>query len=239
MNTWQKGCTGLALLLAAASVSAEIYHYTDDNGRKIYVDRQSQIPAQYREQVQIRKEESQTLNRVERERRQKVLDQLQEKKGAKGEIAGIEAEMGKLEQKASVNGNSVRVPVEIRYLARTVTANLIVDTGASRTILHSNIARRMGVTPKPNGRARIVGGASLPLGMIETDSLSIGPVVKEGLELAVITPSESLDYDGLLGMDVLGSVKYEIDMERGLVIWNADRYRELERKKEALLSQGD
>lgn len=235
MKGWRKSCAGVVMLLAAATVSAEIFHYTDDRGRKIYVDRQSQIPAKYRDQVKVRKEESQTLNRAERERREKVLDELQVQKGSKGELADLEAEMAELEQQANVSGNSVRVPVEIRYLTRTVTANLIVDTGASRTILHRNVARKMGVTPKPSGKARVVGGASLPLGVMNTDALSFGPVTKEGLELAVITPTEPMDYDGLLGMDVLGSVKYEIDMERKVVIWNLDRYRELQRKRDQLL----
>lgn len=239
MKGWHKSCLGAVVLLATTAVSAEIFHYTDDRGRKIYVDRQSQIPIQYREQVKIRKEESQTLSAAERERRQKILGDLETQKGAKGEIASIEAEMAKLEQKANVTGNSVRVPVEIRYLTRTVTANLIVDTGASRTIVHRNVARRMGVTPKPSGQARVVGGARLPLGIMSTDALSFGPVTREGMQLAVISPTESMDYDGLLGMDVLGSVKYEIDMERKVVIWNADRYRDLKRQRDALIAQAE
>lgn len=237
MKGWHKSCLGAAVLLATTAAAADIFHYTDDRGRKIYVDRQSQIPAQYREQVKIRKEESQTLSTGERERRKKVLGNIEAQKGAKGEIASIEAEMAKLEQKANVTGNSVRIPVEIRYLTRTVTANLIVDTGAARTILHRNVARRMGVSPKPSGQARVVGGARLPLGVMNTDALSFGPVTKEGLELAVISPAESMDYDGLLGMDVLGSLKYEIDMDRKVVIWNADRYRDLKRQRDDLIAQ--
>ncbi|MBP0048863.1 clan AA aspartic protease [Marinobacterium sp. AK62] len=227
---------GLLAFSLVATAQAEIFHYTDDRGRKIYVDRKSQIPAQYRDQVEVRKEESETLSRAERERRQQVLDSLEAQKGAQGRLAQLKAEMEALEQPADIQGNSVRIPVQIRYLTRSVSANLIVDTGASRTIIHRNIARRLGVTPRPSGQARVVGGAQLPLGIMPVEALTFGPVTLEDRELAVISPSEPLEYDGLLGMDVLSSLKYEIDIERGVVIWHADRYRELQAEHDEQLA---
>jgi len=234
-----KWLLGVMALLGAAAVSAEVYHYTDSNGRKIYVDRKSQIPAQYREQTKVRQEESQTLNRAERERRQQTLDRIETMKGSRAEVARIEAEMASLEQAAEVKGNSVKVPVKIRYLGKTVTARLIVDTGASRTILHKNIGRRLGANATPRGQARVVGGAVIPLGVISAKEVNFGPVSKRDMELAVIDTSEAMDYDGLLGMDILSTLKYELDMERKLVVWNADRYRALAREREELLAQAN
>ncbi|PSL15842.1 aspartyl protease [Marinobacterium halophilum] len=233
---------GLVLLTQpvwVTPVAAEIYHYVDDRGRKVYVDRQSQIPPQFRSQTQRLKEESATLSTSERMRREQTLQRLDAQKGARGEVAAIEAEMASLEQRANVNGNSVQVPVTLRYLGKTKTVNLIVDTGASRTVLHQSAVRSLGAVGKPAGFAQVVGGARIPTSLIPVDGLSFGPVDQGKSELLVIEPTAAPGYDGLLGMDILSQLKYEIDMQRKVVIWHADRYRELARTKQELLAKAE
>ncbi|MBA4501289.1 retropepsin-like aspartic protease [Marinobacterium marinum] len=224
----------VATPLWTTSVSAEIYHYVDHNGRKIYVDRQSQIPPEYRDQMTRLKEESQTLSRSERARREQVLQRLEASKGTLGEMAAIEAEMASLEQRAMVKGNSVQVPVELRYQGKRKTVNLIVDTGATRTLLHKSTAKSLGAALRPGGHAQVVGGARIPTSLMPVDGLSFGPVDQGKSELLIIEPSVTPGYDGLLGMDILGKLKYEIDLERQVVIWHADRYRELARTRQEL-----
>ncbi|GAA0693063.1 hypothetical protein GCM10009104_20390 [Marinobacterium maritimum] len=231
---------GLALLLPSLwgiPAVAEVYHYVDQHGRKIYVDRQSQIPPQYRGQTQRLKEESETLSHSARERRAQILQRLEAEKGAKGEVAAIEAEMASLEQRAIVNGNSVQVPVELRYQGKRKTVNLIVDTGATRTLLHKSTIRSLGAMLRPAGHAQVVGGARIPTSLMPVDGISFGPVDQGKSELLVIEPSTVPGYDGLLGMDILGKLKYEIDMDRKVVIWHADRYRELARTRQELLAE--
>jgi len=227
----------LGMLVLAQPVSAEIYHYVDERGRKVYVDRQSQIPPQFRDQVQTRQEESNTLSKSERERRALVLERIETRDGAEAEMRKIEAEMDELEQPASVEGNSVKIPVEMRYLGRTLTLNLIVDTGATRTLLHRSAIRGFNAVPRPAGYATVVGGARIPTSVMTINRMSFGPVERNGAEVLVIDPQSNLPYDGLLGMDVLSTVKYEIDLQRGLVIWEADRYRELARARDELLAR--
>lgn len=239
MNRTVRWVAGVVVLLGATATSAEIYHYTDNTGRKIYVDRQSKIPPQYREQVSVRQEESQTLGRKERERRQQAFDELDMRDGVKAELARIEAKMEALEQAADITGNSVKVPVEVRYLGKRTTANLIVDTGASRTILHRNIARRLGAKPQVKGHARVVGGAQIPLSLMKANEVSFGPVSMDDIELAVIDPSESQGYDGLLGMDILSTLKYEFDLERSVVIWDVNQHRDLAQRRDALLAKAE
>lgn len=40
-------------------------------------------------------------------------------------------------------------------------------------------------------------------------------------------------------MSILGKLKYEIDMERKVVIWHADRYRELAQARKELLATAE
>ena len=237
MNRAVKWVAGVMMLLGTAAIQAEVYHYTDSAGRKIYVDRKSKIPPQYREQISVRQEESQTLGRIERERREQAFAAQDVRNGVQAELARIETRMAALEQRAEIKGNSVRVPVEIRYLGKTTTANLIADTGASRTILHRNIARRLGASTQVKGQARVVGGAQIPLSMMNAGRVSFGPISMDDIELAVIDPSEAQSYDGLLGMDILSSLKYEFDLERSVVIWDANQHRDLAQQREALLAK--
>jgi putative transposon-encoded protein len=238
-KTLVAGLALVALPLLTSPVAAEIFHYVDHNGRKVYVDRQSQIPPQFRDQIQRLQEESETLSTAERARREQVLQRLEAEQGAKGELAEIEAEMASLEQRATVNGNSVQVPVELRYLGKRKTVNLIVDTGASRTLLHQDAVRSLGAMQRPAGMAQVVGGARIPTSLMPVDGVSFGPVDQGKSELLVIRPSVAPGYDGLLGMDILGKLKYEIDMERKVVIWHADRYRELALVRKELLASAE
>lgn len=233
---------GLVLLMQPLWLTpalAEIYHYVDQHGRKIYVDRQSQIPPQYRARTQTLKEESETLTPAQQVRRAQHLEQLQAQQGIQGEIAAIDAQLAALEQPARVSGNSVRVPVELRYLGQRRTVQLVVDTGASRTLLHKGAIGRLGGLLRPAGQAQVVGGARIPTSRLSVDGLSFGPVEQGAMELMVIEPSQPLDYDGLLGMDILGQLKYEIDLPRQRVIWHADRYRELQRTRQALQARAE
>jgi hypothetical protein len=233
-----KAVWGLIGVLALVQpVSAEIYHYVDERGRKVYVDRQSQIPPQFRDQVQTRQEESNTLSKSERERRALVLERIETQSEAQAEIGRIEAEMQTLEQRASIEGNSVKVPVVMRYLGRTLTLNLIVDTGATRTLLHRNAIAGFNAVPRPAGYATVVGGARIPTSVMTINQMTFGPVERNGAEVLVIDAQPGIGYDGLLGMDVLSTVKYEIDLQRGVMIWEADRYRELVRARDTLLAR--
>lgn len=227
----------VGVLVLAQPVSAEIYHYVDERGRKVYVDRQSQIPSQFRQQVQTRQEESKTLSRSERERRALVLDQIETRSDAEAEINKIETEMRSLEQVASIEGHSVKIPVKMRYLGRVLTLNLIVDTGATRTLLHRQAIRGFNAVPRPTGYATVVGGGRIPTSVLTINEMTFGAVERNGAEVLVIDAQPGLPYDGLLGMDVLSTVKYEIDLPRGLVIWEADRYRELTRARDELLAR--
>lgn len=233
---------GLSLVVSLAGVmpaSAVVYHYIDHNGRKIYVDRQSQIPPEFRSQTKRLKEESETLSQTERARRAQILQRLEAEKGIQGEIAAIEAEMASLEQRAKVQGNSVQIPVELRYIGKRKTVNLIVDTGATRTLLHKSTVTSLGAMLRPAGFAQVVGGARIPTSLMPVDGISFGPVDQGKSEVLVIEPSQNPGFDGLLGMDILGKLKYEIDMDRQVIIWHADRYRELARTRQELLARAD
>lgn len=229
---------GILCALLAQPVWADVYHYVDDKGRKIFVDRMSQVPPQFRDQLEVRKEP------VHKERAERTMGTGPAEpdntdggdKTGSANLAQVEADMKKLEQPVVIENNSVRVPVILKYLNRTVSAALILDTGASHTLVYRNSIRTLGAIPKHSGFATVVGGAKLPAGVVKLNSMSFGPIKRTNAEVLVIEPESTQEYDGLLGMDILSQVKFEVDFERKLLIWEADRYRELARTRDELLA---
>ncbi len=230
---------GILFALVAQPVLADVYHYVDDKGRKIFVDRMSQVPPEFRDQLEIRKEPASKVSAAEQAKGSTLPESSSpEGSGKTGDtkLAQVEADMKKLEQPVVIENNSVRVPVILKYLNRTVSAALILDTGASHTLVYRNSIRTLGAIPKHSGFATVVGGAKLPAGVVTLNSMSFGPIKRSNADVLVIEPETTQEYDGLLGMDILSEVKFEVDFERKLLIWEADRYRELARTRDELLA---
>jgi len=67
---------------------------------------------------------------------------------------------------------------------------------------------------------RVVGGAVIEAHVVRIKSLIVGPHTKRNPDIFVV-PHKGFDaiYDGLLGMDVLRELKYKIDFEKQIIIW--------------------
>ena len=111
--------------------------------------------------------------------------------------------------------NSVQVPIQ-RRLGRTpvirVTFNgnrsydMILDTGASGTLITSAMARELGV--KPNGvfRAQIADGSSVQFAMGRLKSISVENAKVQNVDVAIAPDMEI----GLLGHDFFGDFDISI-----------------------------
>jgi predicted aspartyl protease len=120
-----------------------------------------------------------------------------------------------------VRGNQVLVPVVIGYRGREVEALLLLDTGASFTIVHENVARRVMLTGTENREAIVVGGSRIPIRMAQVDYIQVGPYRVSGAQVAIIRhKGPQLARQGLLGMDILQALDYRIDMNRRVIVWN-------------------
>jgi len=124
--------------------------------------------------------------------------------------------------KVTVIGNSVLIPVTLLYQGNEVDVQLLLDTGASRTVIHTEIADRLNVDLATARKARgtVVGGAVIEAYQVTLSRLTVGPRTKENIAVFVIPhKGPPARYDGLLGMDVLGDLKYTIDLERRIILW--------------------
>jgi len=124
--------------------------------------------------------------------------------------------------KIIVRGNQVLIPVKIAYDRRETSIYLLMDTGASGTAIHSNIADQLYINlyKAQKAKAGIVGGGMIDASIVMVDSLQIGPHIIKNCNVAFI-PHEgrTVNFDGLLGMDVLGRFGYKIDLTKQTITW--------------------
>jgi clan AA aspartic protease (TIGR02281 family) len=124
--------------------------------------------------------------------------------------------------KVQIRGNSVLVPVALVYGGNEVDVHLLLDTGATATTIHSEIADQLSINLSKARKARlqVVGGGVIEASMVTINSLTVGPHTKRNWDIVVVPHKGSAArYDGLLGMDVLRGLKYKVDFKKQVIIW--------------------
>jgi hypothetical protein len=230
LNYWVNFFIVSAALLIHASVSAQIYQYTNDSGRKIYVDRLSKVPARYVSQLKER-EGVAVKNSA---RKQELFDQenkaLAKKLILNNTLVKLESTKQAISTNVVVGNNRVLVPVDIMRGYRTFRLNLLLDTGASVTVIHSDALPFFDKTFKKSSYARVAGGGKIKTWAYNVENLLFGPYELPGKQVTMIEHEGESDYDGLLGMDILSRSPYQIDFNNHKIIWDQDRYEQIEQE---------
>ncbi len=124
--------------------------------------------------------------------------------------------------KVTVIGNSVLVPVTLVYQANQIEVQLLLDTGASGTVINTEIADRLNVnlSTARKTRGRVLGGAVIEARQVTLSRITVGPYTKDNAVIFVVRhEGPAAKYDGLLGMDVLRGLKYTVDLEKQIILW--------------------
>jgi predicted aspartyl protease len=124
--------------------------------------------------------------------------------------------------KVTVIGNAVLVPVTIAYQGNQIDVQFLLDTGASGTVINTEIADRLNVnlSTARKTRGRVVGGTVIEAHQITLSRITVGPHTKENAVIFVVRhQGPPTKYDGLLGMDVLRGLKYIVDLEKQIITW--------------------
>lgn len=124
----------------------------------------------------------------------------------------------------TVRGNKVLVPVTISYRSETVQARLLLDTGASITVISPELAGRLGIRQEHTRQAvgRMADGSFVSAQNAIVDYLMVGPKVKQSAEVAVLPMNgPAMGFDGLLGMNFLRDFRYHINMGAQTIEWVA------------------
>jgi clan AA aspartic protease (TIGR02281 family) len=124
--------------------------------------------------------------------------------------------------KVKIRGNTVLVPVTLTYGGNEVDVHLVLDTGASRTTINTEIADQlsMNLSKERKAQVRVVGGAVIEARLVKMNRLTVGPHTKRDWDILVVPhKGPAAGHDGLLGMDVLRGLKYRVDFKKQVIIW--------------------
>ncbi|MCG8473098.1 MAG: aspartyl protease family protein [Desulfobacterales bacterium] len=232
-----------ALLFCAINVSAKYYKYTDENGVTHFTDdygyipdtppeggietisepydhlppkeRKARIEEDHRKAQELQKQTQNELDRLRIERQER--DARHRRK--------IQEQLNEYSDEGSTPfqfcNNSIYVNVTIGYYGGIHKARLILDTGASGTVLYEPTARRMGLHTEEAGEATLAGGETADFEVATLDYLQLGPKRLNDITISVFgyEDKNTPGYDGLLGMDFLKNFPHTINLHRRIIMW--------------------
>jgi clan AA aspartic protease (TIGR02281 family) len=123
----------------------------------------------------------------------------------------------------TVRNNQVRVPVRLSYRNNVVEAQMVLDTGATTTMITSDLADRLGIRADSTeaALARIADGSLVQSSWTRLDYISVGSRRVHNPKVAIMPSRGPLSGfgDGLLGMNFLGEFRYHVDMNSQIIEW--------------------
>lgn len=184
----------VVLVGAALPADAQFYRWTDDRGGAHYTQGLDNVPERYRSMAE-------PLGYTNRP--------------PEPAPSGIEPARGETLLHFTP-GRHIIVKVRVNG---TATANMILDTGAGRTLVHPRALRAAGVALDQGQRTvtrGVVAGAKDDAVRVRIDSLELGEA-RVGAMWVTAYDMGWGDETGLLGQDFLGNFSVSIDPGRGIV----------------------
>ncbi|MDN4493462.1 retroviral-like aspartic protease family protein [Ureibacillus aquaedulcis] len=120
-------------------------------------------------------------------------------------------------KKLIIDGGLLLTDMEIQYKERNIhLTRVLIDTGSSCSIISSEIAESIGIFPEaddPIYRVCGVGGSEIVYAKV-LDSITIGHIKTEQIQIEIGSMNYGFDLDGIIGLNLLKRLKASINIEK-------------------------
>ena len=133
------------------------------------------------------------------------------------EAPGKPAASGAVTIPIRMYGNFAVVPVTLANGNSRITGNLLVDTGASQTMVSKRIASGLRLFAHDNREGYGIGG-TVRVDVSQVESIKVGAAEAKDMRVMIHDFSPDPRYEGLLGFDFLGRYQVSIDAAKQVMI---------------------
>lgn len=218
MRTWASPSLALLVFATASNALADHYKWTDENGSIHVADSLGQVPPQYRDKIK----------KVGPKRRgftappsSGPTTQPQQQQMYQSSI-NLSAAVPPIQQpgKALVPFKRAGTVVIVEAILNNKEAvNVVVDTGASMTMLTRATAAKLGLdVTKPVAMMKFhTANGMIEAPVLNLASLTVGGLRLDSLQVVIHDWSPHTEVHGLLGLNYLRHFKMDIDTDRSVL----------------------
>lgn len=203
--------------LSSPAFTEDVYEWTDENGTVHFSDSPNDIPPKYQDQFKTRK-----FNEGKSQKKPK---------SATSNIISEEPVPNAKKEDQRINryeipfkgyeGSGKRIIISVTF-NDSVTAPMLLDTGATGMLITPQLAEKLGVFEQDQARlldeVNGVGSGSAPAIRTIIQKVEVGGAKDRFIPTAVLSRSLSKSFEGLIGMDFMSNYSISIDNKKKVVV---------------------
>ncbi|MDH4183772.1 MAG: aspartyl protease family protein [Nitrospinota bacterium] len=212
-------CAALFTLTPGLLSAGEVIKWTDKEGNTHFADSMADVPPEYQKKVEKKEYKNKS-------QKPKTGASTAPWNSGSGQMDNRQDSFPQEQQLKSFAvpyrafaGGSRRIIISVTFNG-SVTAPMLLDTGAPGVVLSMRLAEKIGVLDGDNGKLLVKAGGiggTVPAILSVVDKIQVGDGVSEFVPVTITPQSISSAFEGLVGMDFMANYQMGIDHRRSIL----------------------